>query len=71
MAALPVKEETEGKENLAEETVGVAAVKAEDARDPTSKGRSKGGQAQGKGGDRGGGGGGGGGGAKKKKGKKP
>ena len=67
MAALPVKEETEGKEKSAEETEGVAQVKPEDTRDPTSKGRFKGGQAQGKGGDRIGGGGGGG---KKRKGKK-
>ena len=72
MAALPVREETEGKEKLAEETDGVIAVKAEDTRDLTSKGMTRGGQAQGKGGDKGGGGGGGGGGGKKKKkGKKP
>ena len=69
MAALPVREETENNEKLAEETEGVAAVKTEDTRDPTNKGKSKGGQAQGKGGEKGGGGGGGGGG-KKKKGKK-
>ena len=70
MAALPVKEETESNEKLAEETEGVAAVKLEDTRDPTNKGKSKGGQAQGKGGEKGGGGGGGAGGGKKKKGKK-
>ena len=67
MAALPVKEETQSKEKSVEETEGAAAVKTEDTKDPTNKGRSKGGQAQGKGGEKGGGGGGGG---KKKKGKK-
>ena len=69
MAALPVKEETENNEKLPEEMEGVASVKLEGTRDTTNKGKSKGGQAQGKGGEKAGGGGGGGG--KKKKGKKP
>lgn len=68
MAALPVKEETKIKKEPAEEMEGVAAVKPEDTRVSTSKVGAKGGQAQGKGGEKGGGGGGGGG--KKKKGKK-
>ena len=67
MAALPVKEEMENNEKTVEETEGVAAVKSEDTRDSTNKGKSRGGQAQGKAGEKGGGGGGGG---KKKKGKK-
>ena len=70
MAALPVREETENNEKLAEETEGIAAVKSEDTRDSTNKGKSKSGQAPGKGGEKGGGGGGGSGGGKKKKGKK-
>ncbi|CAF9915902.1 MAG: hypothetical protein ALECFALPRED_010373 [Alectoria fallacina] len=67
MAALPAREEMEVKEEPGEEMEGVAAVKLEDTKVPTSKGGVKGGQAQGKGGEKGGGGGGGG---KKKKGKK-
>ena len=68
MAALPAKEETGSKEDPGDEMEGVAAVKPEDTKAPTSKGGSKGGQAHGKGGEKGGGGGAGGG--KKKKGKK-
>lgn len=68
MAALPVKEEREIKEEPTEKMEGVATIKTEDAKVPTSKGGAKGGQAQGKGGEKSGGGGGGGG--KKKKGKK-
>ena len=68
MAALPVKEETGSKEEPGDEMEGVAAVKLEDTKAPTSKGGSKGGQAHGKGGEKGGGGGAGGG--RKKKGKK-
>ena len=68
MAALPAKEETENKEKLADEMEGVAAVKLEDTKVSTGKGGAKGGQAQGKGAEKGGAGGGGGG--KKKKGKK-
>ena len=68
MAALPVREEREVKEEPGEEMEAVAAVKSEDTKIPTSKGGAKGGQAQAKGGEKGGGGGGGGG--KKKKGKK-
>lgn len=64
MAALPAREETEVKEEPVEEMEGVAAVKPEDTKVPTSKAGAKGGQAQGKGGEKGGGGG------KKKKGKK-
>lgn len=67
MAALPVKEEREIKEEPGEEMEGVAAIKPEDTKAPTSKGGAKGGQAQAKGGEKSGGGGGGG---KKKKGKK-
>ncbi len=69
MAALPLKEETEIKKEPADEMEGVATVKSEDTKVPTNKGGAKGGQVQGKGGEKGGGGGGGGG--KKKKGKKP
>lgn len=68
MAALPAREEMEVKEEPGEEMEGVAAVKLEDTKVPTSKGGAKVGQAQGKGGEKAGGGGGGGG--KKKKGKK-
>ena len=70
MAALPAREQTEVKEEPGEEMEGVAAVKLEDTKVPTSKGGAKGGQAQGKGGGGEKGGGGGGGGGKKKKGKK-
>ena len=70
MAALPAKEEIESKEKLADEMEGVATVKLQDAKASTGKGGAKGGQAQGKGAEKGGGGGGGGGGGKKKKGKK-
>lgn len=68
MAALPAREETEVKGEPVDEMEGVAAVKLEDTKVATNKGGAKGGQAQGKGGEKGGGGGGGGG--KKKKGKK-
>ena len=68
MAALPAKEEMGVKEDPGDEMEGVAAVKPEDTKAPTSKGGSKGGQAHGKGGEKGGGSGAGGG--KKKKGKK-
>lgn len=68
MAALPAREETGVKEEPAEDMEGVAAVKAEDTKVATNKGGAKGGQTQGKGGEKGGGGGAGGG--KKKKGKK-
>ena len=68
MAALPAKEETQVKEKMAEEMEGVAAVKQEDTKVLTSKGGAKGGQPEGKGGEKGEGGGGGGG--RKKKGKK-
>lgn len=65
MAALPAREETEVKEEPREEMEGVGAVKPEDTKISTSKGGAKGGQIQGRGGEKGGGGGG-----KKKKGKK-
>ena len=65
MAALPVKQEMEVKERSVEETEDVATFKLEDTKILASKGGAKGGQAQGKGGEKGGGGGG-----RKKKGKK-
>lgn len=68
MAALPVREEAEVRKEPAEEAEGGAAGKPEDTKVPVNKGGAKGGQAQGKGGEKGAAGGGGGG--KKKKGKK-
>lgn len=68
MAALPAREEREVKEEPGDEMEGVAAVKPQETKVNTNKGGNKGGQAQGKVGEKGGGGGGGGG--KKKKGKK-